>query len=276
MLNFYLFEAGATKTTFIKVHENGTEELILPAFNANRDYSDFKSALNNSVELDANSKVYFYGSGCASESNKDKVKDLFEGFSLAHLEIHDDIIAAARSVYGDDSGIIGILGTGGLAAYYNGQTIESRRGGYGYLLGDLGGGFELGKRFLELWLNGDLSQRANAIIADKLEIDRETFVSNFYSRLDLDFVSKMTTYALQFEDEGAVNEMLTRYFDDYLKSNILPLCTQRRLDSFCTIGSVGYLFKRYLDKAAASSNVSLKSAIQYPSTALVEYHRKHA
>jgi len=276
MLKFYLFEAGATKTTFIKVFENGTEELILPAFNANRDHSEFEEALKSRIELKANSKVYFYGSGCAAESNKNKVKRLFESFSLSHLEVHDDIIAAARSVYGNDAGIVGILGTGGLAAYYNGQTIESRRGGYGYLLGDLGGGFELGKRFLALWLNGDLSQKANEIINEKLEISHESFVSNFYSNPDLDFISKMTIYALQFEEEEVVKQMLEKYFADYISSNISPHCKEQKRDSFSTVGSVGYLFKRHLEKSASILGLNLNTSIQYPSKALVEYHRKNS
>ena len=135
MCDFYLFEAGATKTTLLKVLEERTEEVQLPAFNANRDFSEFKESLS---ELDLRNEipVFFYGAGCAAEVNKEKVRNLFTEHKI---EVYDDILAAARAAYGQLNGIVCILGTGGLSAHFDGSKVIDRRGGYGYLLGDLGG-----------------------------------------------------------------------------------------------------------------------------------------
>jgi glucosamine kinase len=274
MLKFYLFEAGATKTTFLNVHETGVEEILMPPFNANRDFTDFENAVKLYLDIEENSKIIFYGSGCANLANKEKVRQMFQMHKPSSLEVHDDIIAAARSVFGTDEGVIGVLGTGGLAAFYNGKEISSRRGGYGYLLGDLGGGLELGKRFLATWLNGDLSPETNAYLIKKIEIESETFVSDFYKAPDFSLISTLSVFALEFEYEKAVKEMLERYFDDYVVSNIHPICHKHGLKSFCTVGSIGYLFRSHLEKSASKVGLTLELTIKDPANALVEFHRK--
>ena len=274
MLKFYIFEAGATKTAFYEVFEDRSMDMILPPFNANRDYSEFEDAVKNKLDIVPNSKIVFYGSGLGDEKSKEKVKELFKSHSPLSLDIENDILGGARALFNKESGVFGILGTGGLAASFNGEAITGRRGGYGYLLGDVGGGFELGKRFIQLWLDGDLSERAEAILTEKLLMDKKTFVPKFYANQDLGFVANLVPYVLQFEDETNVKSMIQSYFGDYLKQNIVPLCLQEKTMSFSAVGSIAYLFRSHIDNAAADYQLKLDNVIKSPIKALIEYHKE--
>jgi glucosamine kinase len=272
MLKFYLFEAGASKTTFVKVLDQGTEEMILPPFNANRDFTEFADAVQNQIEIEKGAIIYFYGSGCGNDENKMKVRELFAIREPSKLEVHDDIIAAAHSSFRNEPGVITILGTGGVAAFFDGEIIKQRRGGYGYLLGDLGGGLELGKKFINLWLNGDLSQKAEGILKDKLGLDKKTFVQQYYLDKDISLPSNLTPFVLQFEYEDSVERMLEHYFNEFVEFNVLPLCKAEGVSSFSAVGSIAYYFKHHLEKAAKSFGLELTESTQDPIKGLLAFH----
>ena len=272
MQEFYLFESGATKTAFVCVTSEGTSELILPGFNPNRNFDAFQIAIEEGIEIKPNSKIIFYGAGLAAQKNKNLAADLFKSKAPKSINVFDDILGAGRAALGKSAGIVSILGTGGLAAYYDGKAIIKRRGGYGYLIDDLGGGFELGKRFLSLWLNGDLSDRANAILQEKLEIDPATFTQKFYANPDLGFISSLVPYVLQFEDDEVVNILIQQYFKDFIVQQILPLTVEFNVLDFSMVGSVGFLFHQHICKVAKTYDLRVNQCIQSPILRLVEYH----
>src|SRR5690606_15793291 len=129
-----------------------------------------------------------YGAGLGSQENKNKVKEIFNTLESGRIKVYDDILGASRAAFKDQPGIICIMGTGGLAAYYNGKEVIKRRGGYGYLIDDLGGGIELGKRMLTAWINDDLSTAcANEIQSFVLE-DKVAFLVTLYKNQDLKLI----------------------------------------------------------------------------------------
>ena len=272
MRDFYLFEAGATKTAFVKVGEKGQEEVILPAYNPNRKYDAFEIAIKEGIEILPNAQIIFYGAGLASEANKEITKGLFSKHQPRSIKVFDDIIGGARACYSDKPGVVCIMGTGGLASYYNGKTIEKRRGGYGYLIDDLGGGFELGKRFVALWLNGQLSKRGNDILLEKQGMKKATFLNDLYKNQDLGLVSSLVPYILQFDDEPAVALLIGNYFDDFVKYQALPLCTEFNCDAFSTVGSVGFYFHRWITKSAKKFDLGVDQCVQNPIQRLIKYH----
>lgn len=272
MRDFYLFEAGATKTAFIKVNDQGNEEMILPPYNPNRNYDAFEIAINEGVEIEKNANILFYGAGLGSSANKEITEQLFQKHEPRTLKVYDDIIGGARACYSDQPGIVCLMGTGGLASYYNGKTIEKRRGGYGYLIDDLGGGFELGKRFVALWLNNDLSKRGEDILKEKLDFDKDTFLKTLYEVQDIDLISNLVPFVLQFEDEPKVADLITDYFDDFIKHQVSPLCEEYNCQSFSVVGSVGFYFYRWLVKSAKKVDLSIDQCVQNPIRRLVKYH----
>ena len=97
--------------------------------------------------------VYYYGTGCANPGNARIIKKaLQQTFTGSEVQVTHDLMAAARSLCGDDKGIACILGTGSNSCYYNGKKIIRNSPGLGYILGDEGSGAYLGKKVLQYYL----------------------------------------------------------------------------------------------------------------------------
>ena len=93
-------------------------------------------------------KVYFYGSGCTPAHVPMMTQMLGEVFSPQQVEVHSDLMAAARALCQREAGIACILGTGANSCLYDGKDIVQNTPALGYILGDEGGGAVLGRMFM--------------------------------------------------------------------------------------------------------------------------------
>lgn len=69
------------------------------------------------------------------------------GFKAHTLVVNDALVALVAGA-GDDPGVVLVAGTGSIAYGKNAEGLAARAGGWGYLLGDEGGGFWIGRSAL--------------------------------------------------------------------------------------------------------------------------------
>ncbi|TND08856.1 MAG: hypothetical protein FD123_1710 [Bacteroidetes bacterium] len=106
-------------------------------------------------------QVFFYGAGCANEEKCKTVSAAIRSvFRPDLVEVHSDMLGAARALCGRRAGIAAILGTGSNSCFYDGNQIVSARPSLGYVLGDEGSGAHLGKQLVRAFLYGDLPREA--------------------------------------------------------------------------------------------------------------------
>ncbi|MEX1003427.1 MAG: hypothetical protein WDZ35_15015 [Crocinitomicaceae bacterium] len=275
MENLYLFDAGATKTALVYLRDGKRQELDLPAFNPNRMDKAFVKAMNENVDIGADANVFFYGSGLGTKANRDFVSTLFAQHSVKKLNIYDDIVGAARAAFNESTGIICIMGTGGLAAYYDGKRIEKRRGGHGYLIDDLGGGFELGRRILSAWLNGDFSQQMSESIQKSLGYTEEELIYQVYQKGRIDLISNLSKMITSEIKEEKFMQILDHYFEEFIQQNIVPLSKEFHTDRFSIVGSLGTAYYRRIGDLAKSSELRIDQCIQSPVQRLFEFHLRY-
>src|SRR5450432_278797 len=89
--------------------------------------------------------IYFYGAGCFDDKIDIIKKALQQLFFNADIFVGLDLLGSARSVLGDKPGFVGILGTGTNSCLYNGNKIIANIDSLGYLIGDEGSGYYIGK-----------------------------------------------------------------------------------------------------------------------------------
>lgn len=289
MSNLYLFESGSTKTTvFVCKQVNAlgkmnailesADQLNFSGYNPNRPESNFLEEITK-LPICEQDHVYFYGSGLAAEASKINLGHFFQDKFKVNAQIYDDITGAGRALYHDQEGVMSILGTGGCVAYYNGTNITNRRGGYGYLIDDLGGGFELGKLIISKWLNNDFNHEISSEIAQFLGFSREDFIVNYYSNPNLGSNSeglKMIAGVVQvtsrFDDNLQINETLNDYFDGFFHRHVLPLCTQMAKYEIRAVGSLARHFEIKLKERALLYGIELSKVIQFPASELLSFH----
>jgi N-acetylglucosamine kinase-like BadF-type ATPase len=78
----------------------------------------------------------------------DKTALIGELFEIGALEVTTDAAIALTGATAGEPGIIVIAGTGSIAYGRNAQRRAARAGGWGYLFGDEGGGFDLARQAL--------------------------------------------------------------------------------------------------------------------------------
>ena len=275
MDNLYLFEAGASKTALLYQVNGRVQEMLLPPFNPNRPYQEFQKAIEGDLVLNDNANVYFYGAGLTEQSNKEIVSSFFAAKNVSRLSIYDDIIGAARAAFGNSEGIICIMGTGGLAAYFDGLKVLKRRGGYGYLIDDLGGGFELGRRIISAWLKGDLRDESDQKLSQALGCSKDEITEQIYRAGRVNLISEVSKCLNDLQGDSKIDEILHTYFHAFVTENIKPLSEEFNINQFSIVGSVGTNYHRLIGVAAKPYGLSIQQCIQSPVKRLFDYHSRH-
>lgn len=81
-----------------------------------------KELVPNLPQMSLIKAVYFYGAGCELPAQQAVVSRAISPlFNNCSVHVDSDLIAAARSVLGDEAGICCISGTGSNTCYYDGK-----------------------------------------------------------------------------------------------------------------------------------------------------------
>ena len=151
---FYLgIDGGGTKTEFALVDSDGNIINSVCLGPSNPSDIGIDSALNvlraGIIEVCENipkSKISVFAglAGGSTAGTFDQISDFFSKFGFARAKNGSDAMNAVAASLGNADGICVVMGTGSVTfAQVNGKTY--RAGGYGYLLGDAGSGFSLGR-----------------------------------------------------------------------------------------------------------------------------------
>lgn len=268
-----LFEAGGTKTTLL-IQEDGKSiaEHHLPGFNPNRYSANLEQSLIK-LHLPEHARVFFYGSGLVSEQNKMKVREILKPVFSREVSVFDDQLGAGRAAYGNTSGIIGIMGTGAFAAWYDGTKIVDRKGGHGYLIDDIGGGFELGKLILSAWLNRDLPNEVDQAISAAVGVERDDFTTHFYSHPDLHLPARLALVIVPFSQNQYLDELLVNYFGLYFARHVKSLTAKYGDRQMTLVGGLANAFHTYISRAALSFGIDKITCVSKPAEKLLHFHQ---
>lgn len=290
MKNLYIFESGSTKTAVLVAHPSKNEGMhpksnmadhnsfSLSGYNPNRPNDTFITQLTQ-LPITPADEIHFYGSGLGDNNRKEELKQLFFKLFQVSVRVYDDVLGAARALYGSEKGIALIMGTGGIAAYYNGEEVVDRCGGYGYLIDDFGGGYELGKYFISAWLNGDLPNKLDAEIQSQIKIPKSTFIHQYYSNSDLAYsqkglklVASVVECISSHINDKQVRQILSNYFDFFFQKNVVSLSRRSNTKELRVAGSVMEFFAPIITETAVKFEMNITKTIRYPALTLLAYH----
>src|SRR5690554_5567591 len=120
-------ESGGTKSTWVFHDISGQQKSITTVGLHPQELSNSKlKVISDLIEVEQlqGSSVYFFGAGCESNEAKNKVIRFLEKFSLLVQQVETDIYAACVAHLGDTEGVVGVLGTGAVAAHFDGHKNE--------------------------------------------------------------------------------------------------------------------------------------------------------
>ncbi|MEM6765581.1 MAG: hypothetical protein AAF824_06735 [Bacteroidota bacterium] len=279
MGSFLLAESGATKTEW-RWHREGLPLISFRSLGLNPSTLEQESLQQDlgkifrEHRLTKIDKVIFYGAGLSSSS--------YQGLLLTSLQNHlsassfilfTDLEGAAHATQREE-GIVCILGTGSNSCLFKQGKVIERKGGWGYLVGDEGGGADLGRQFIK--------GMAHHFFSPKIRASVEAHYQKPLYELVLDIqkdarpnlaLAAMCPLIASFTDYAEIREMLQRRFRLFLETTV---CHYKESSSMeiDIIGSIGHYFYEFLQLAMEEKNLKAGKCIHSPIDALFEKYLK--
>ena len=218
--------------------------------------------------------VYFYGAGCISDEVCGNVAGAIakniQGAKT--IEVHTDLLAAARALCGRRPGIACIMGTGSNSCYYDGEKICDNVSPLGYILGDEGSGAVLGKLLIGDVLKNQLPKHLCDKFLKQYDLDRLTIIKRVYKEPQGNrFLASVTPFLKENIAEPAIYNLVLNSFKSFFIRNIAQYQVYKNLDvNF--IGSIAYYYKDVLADAAAACGCHIGTIIKSPMEGLIKFH----
>ena len=277
----WLAESGSTKTDWVCYQ--GPElgmQFATPGFNPSyltpeqlRD--ELETALaGRPWNVDLIETFTWYGAGCAGMGPKMAMAQvLMQRFENAGVTVQHDLIAAARATLGREPGLVAILGTGSHCCSFDGHFIEQEAVSLGYMLGDEGGGADLGRRLLRLYFYGQLPAEESSYLSQTLALTRDAAIERLYRR---PWPNRwLASLAPHVAARPALRELVAApALRSFVDTHLLPLASQNKHSEFAAVGSISAQFEPEL-QAALAGRLHLAQTLASPLPQLVEYHKQH-
>ncbi len=273
-------ESGSTKTEWIFIHNkrlqvNWQKDGFNPKYFPASVLENMVSGFIKTIKPEEVEQIYFYGSGCSSGESKNVVSSVLNKFFReAHIEVHHDLFGAARALFGNQTGIASILGTGSSSCLFENGVITSAVPSLGYLLADEGSGHHLGSLILNAYFKHDLPEDLSQKFETKFEIDRNTFITKLYAREKPNaYIASFTPFVIEHQKNEAIDFLIKKAFHKFFNEIILKYPDYTKYD-LGFAGSVAFLLKEQLVSVAGEFGLKVAKVIKNPVDELVEYHSK--
>lgn len=217
--------------------------------------------------------VYFYGAGCISPEVCGNVASAIrKSIPAPVIEVHTDLLAAARALCGHEAGIACIMGTGSNSCYYDGAEIRDNVSPLGYILGDEGSGAVLGKILVGDILKNQLPKDICEKFLRQYELDRLTIIRRVYKEPQANrFLASVTPFLIQNIENPAIHALVLNSFKSFFVRNVCQYGGYKDL-KVNFIGSIAYYYRDVLAEAAATCGCTVGTIIKSPMEGLIRFH----
>lgn len=242
------------------------------------DEQHINQVLDKCIDLINNAEkinwIYFFGAGASSKERQEIVSRALGGFfRFSKIVVEHDLKAAALAACGDEKGIVGILGSGSNAAFFDGKKICDNNYGLGYILGDEGSANWLGRRLLKSFLNEIMPSDFREKFSKKYDLDRKQILDKVYRRAEPAlYLSSFADFLMENQKDPFVKKLVTEGFDLYFKTYIKPLIEKNPNAKVHMLGTVAAGFEEYLIEVAQTNNLEISSITKEPIYNLLKYY----
>jgi len=274
-----IVESGATKTAWRAVGDDGTltsvqTEGLSPTC---LDPEHISAIVRKAVPaLNPEGKrvdeIYFYGAGLVSEESSVPVRSCLEIWCpFAEIVFHSDILAAARALFGDGSGVVAIMGTGSNSCLYeNGRIVKNIRPG-GFILGDEGSGAALGKAFVSDFIKGLLPESVEEEFVKEFGLDYQKIVQRVYREPAASaFLASFAPFILERSDEPYIKDMVKSTLESFVVRSLKRYGESVKVG---VVGSFGCACESLLREIGSRHGLEFTVFLKSPVDGLVEYHQ---
>jgi N-acetylglucosamine kinase-like BadF-type ATPase len=280
-MKILIADSGSTKTDWRLLRDGkilqAQSEGLNPYFHSERQMAErIGHVLKELLPEDEPDEIHFYGAGLGEMEMRDKLRGAFTQQLSARVSVHthSDMLAAARAAAGKSPGIVGIMGTGGNACYYDGENLIQSVPAPGYVFGDEGCGAWLGIQLLK----GILRQTWPAPILDsfskKYALSTADLLRATYKEARPNtFLAGFVPFLYEHIAEAAIQELVLEGFRQYIRFYLEPL-RQDDYPPLFLVGGVAHGFQNLLMPLLRQHGFSLQRILSKPIAGLSLYHQE--
>lgn len=271
-------ESGSTKTIWSLIEG---DRLLWSSrtLGLNPYFVDFKKlceilqSLRNDLPDHSFEQIYFYGSGCSNPAMKNLISEAFSSvFPKIKIEVDTDLIAAARALFGSNSGIVAILGTGASCGLFNGEYFSDYVPSLGFSLGDEGSAGYFGKYIVRDYYYKILPTEISSYIDNHFDMDIDNTLNRLYKN------EQGNAYIASFA--SVLAEFSTHIYTKYLIEKGIKSFVRLQLGYFDSIelkkigivGTVAAIHQKTISEILTREGWELVKVIKEPMDLLIAYH----
>ena len=270
-------DSGSTKTTWMVVETGNmiVTEGLNPHFTTDGQYR--KRCREVVKALGASEQLFFYGAGCGNAEQRQRVEGLLsQAFGTTQVAVATDMLGACRAVSGDSESLVGILGTGSNACYYDGDKIVSSATSTGYILGDHGSANHAGRIFLQEYLTGLLpKETAEQFRAEYNLDDKEIMEAVYHSEHPNRFLASVAPFVVKHGRDKHFDHILRTNFEQWIYFQILPYINEVKCPTLNLVGGFAKAIEKKIRRYAETTPFEIGMVVADPIKGLRRYHREH-
>ena len=272
-------DSGSTKTTWMEVASGNmivteglnphftTDERILAACSKVRE----AFAIPNSPL-----SIYFYGAGCGSDSQRQRVQHLLMvAFHADNVDVETDMLAACRAVSSGRPSLVGILGTGSNACCFDGRRIVFQPVSTGFILGDNGSANHVGRILLNDYLTHRMPQALRSLFHDVYSLSDAELMEAVYHRPNPNrFLASLAPFAVGHQDDAYCAEVIGEAISSWYRGPLATLCEQAvyPVEELNIVGGFARAVEPFLRHFFAATPLRLGTIVADPIDGLRRHH----
>jgi len=236
---------------------------------------EVNKAFNGIIDLKQEAEIYFYGSGCWDKKRKVIIENgLKRVFTNAKIDVHHDLLGAARATCGNEPGISCIIGTGSNTCLYDGKDVIDNVTNLGYLCGDEGSGTHLGKKLIRHYFYRELPKDLETAFEVFVGGGKQKILDTVYDGTPPNvYLASFTRFMSEHVDHPFIQRILYRSFAEFIDRHVRKYHGHLRLPVHF-IGSIAYVFQDMLKIVLTERAMHHGIFIKQPIDNLVAYHRE--
>ncbi|MCZ2473419.1 N-acetylglucosamine kinase [Aquirufa ecclesiirivi] len=277
-----LIESGSSKTewryisspneAYQRFHSLGINPYYQTAEEIQASQKDVLSQLSTlTVE-----EIYYYGTGITDDSKREIIRNWLSPYfsGVKTIQVDNDLIAAARSLCGDDSGIACILGTGSNSGFFDGESIKEQIPPLGFWLGDEGSGGHLGKLLILAYLHHELPQDLRDLFVkrygelNRLEILSKAYQGEYPNR----WFAGFSKFLFDHRKHPFCYQLIEHAFQEFIR---LYVCKYAEVETqkIHFTGSIAFYYSDILKQVLRKNRYLLGNISETPMAGLTLYHK---
>jgi len=195
-------------------------------------------------------EIRFYGAGCSQHASKEKLRDIFSTLfpSAKRVVIDTDLMGAIEAMNTKHTSWVCILGTGTNACIVENGKIVHQITSLGYMFGDEGSGFDIGKRLVKAYFSGLMPLELKKKWDDMYQLTYSELIEKVYQGSKPNaWVASFAIFAKKNIEHPFIENLVLASFESFLTSYILTLKGYYKFPIHF-VGSVAYYFEDQLKK----------------------------